>query len=105
MILDRFDGVVFVGDDLIAGIYAAFNIFLRQNLAMGALEQWRMNDKERDSCRCSNQFTKSECTKFFVSSNFDVASHDSEGGYRSPYVCNRKSSIGVERCWKCAQRC
>lgn len=92
MILERFDGVVFVGDELIAQLYASFNILLRQNLAMGAMEQWRMSDKERETCRCGNQFVKQECSRFFVSANDQVAQHDSEGGVRSPYRCNRTSA-------------
>lgn len=94
MILERFDGVVFVGDELIAQLYASFNILLRRNLAMGGMEQWRMSDKERETCRCGNQFVKQECSKFFVTSNEQVALHDSEGGVRSPYVCNRELSLG-----------
>ena len=89
MILERFDGVVFVGDELVAGIYAAFNILMRKNLALGALEQWRMEEGELQECRCRKQYTNPECSKYFVKSSEEVAKHDHEGGPPSPYLCNR----------------
>jgi len=90
MILDRFDGIVFVGDDMVASIYAAFNSLLRRNIKLGALEQWRMLDKELETCACDRQFSNPECTKYWVTSSDEVAKHDSEGGPLSPYACNRK---------------
>lgn len=89
MILDRFDGVVFVGDKIIHDIYAAFNILLRQDLALGGMQQWKMSDKERDSCRCSKQYTNPDCNKYFVTSNDEVGASDPESNYRAPYACNR----------------
>lgn len=89
MILERFDGVVFIGDDLISGVYGAFNMLLRKNLKLGALEQWRMDEKELEDCRCHNQYTNRECQKFFVQESESVAKHDKEGGPSSPYICNR----------------
>lgn len=90
MILDRFDGIVFVGDDMVASIYAAFNALLRRNIKLGALEQWRMLDKELETCACDKQFSNPECTKYLVTSSDEVAKHDSEGGPLSPYACNRE---------------
>jgi len=90
MILDRFDGVVFVGDDLMKHIYAAFNILLRRDLSLGAMQQWKMTDKEREQCRCGAQFNKPECWKYYVTNHDEVQNHDDEGGPRSPYVCNRE---------------
>lgn len=89
MILDRLDGIVFVGDELIASMYAAFNMLMRKNLKYGALEQWRMQDSDLEECGCRKQFTNPECTKFFVKSGEDVVKHDLEGGPPSPYVCHR----------------
>ncbi|KAK5171604.1 hypothetical protein LTR04_001142 [Oleoguttula sp. CCFEE 6159] len=89
MILDRFDGVVFIGDDMLRHIYAAFNILLRENVALGGLEQWKMTDIERDSCRCDHQFVKPECSNFLVSSSEEVTKHGSEGAHRSPFYCQR----------------
>jgi hypothetical protein len=90
MILDRFDGVVFVGDDMVASIYAAFNTLLRRNIRLGSLEQWRMGDKELEMCACDRQFTNPECMKYWTTSSEEVAKHDSEGGPLSPYACNRE---------------
>ncbi|KAI9804803.1 MAG: hypothetical protein M1825_001171 [Sarcosagium campestre] len=89
MILDRFDGLVFVGDGLVRQIYAAFNILLRENVALGALQQWAMSDEERASCRCENQYVKSDCSKFAVESSSDVEKNDANSAHRSPYTCNR----------------
>jgi len=98
MILERFDGVVFVGDDLIAQLYAGFNILLRQNLALGALEQWRMTDKDREHCMCERQFINTDCSKYFTTASEQVAQHDSQGGNRSPYACNRMFSDHLCAC-------
>lgn len=101
MILDRFDGLVFIGDDLVGAVYAAFNMLMRRNIKLGALEQWRMLDKEIDTCTCERQFTDAACTKYWITSSEDVGKHDSEGGPRSPYACNRKSFLFF---WICGIR-
>ncbi|KAI9833414.1 MAG: hypothetical protein M1826_007512 [Phylliscum demangeonii] len=89
MILERFDAVVFLGDDLVRSIYGAFNILVRENVALGALQQWEMNEAERASCRCEKQFLQPECAKFAVTSSAQVATHDAQGGHPSPYACDR----------------
>ncbi|EON67751.1 hypothetical protein W97_07005 [Coniosporium apollinis CBS 100218] len=89
MILDRFDGVVFVGDDMLHHIYAAFNILLREDLALGGLEHWRMSGDELKVCRCDNQFTRAACKGFMVGSSEGVQKHNTDGGRGSPYACNR----------------
>lgn len=93
MIMDRFDGVVFVGDNMVQTIYAAFNMLLRKNIKLGALEQWRMSEKETETCTCSRQFTEPECSKYFASSSEDVSKHDAEAEIRSPYACNRTCTL------------
>lgn len=91
MIMDRFDGFVFVGDELVHNIYAAFNVLLRQDLSLGALQSWKMSEKERDDCRCEHQFTKPECRKFLVTASDEVKQGHEEHGFKEPYVCNRRS--------------
>ncbi|KAI9723857.1 MAG: hypothetical protein M1828_004107 [Chrysothrix sp. TS-e1954] len=92
MIIDRFDGIVFIGDESIGSIYAAFNILLRHDLALGALENWKMTPRERDNCRCNNQFTRSECSEFWVTSSSETAAHEADVNmdYRAPLYCNKK---------------
>lgn len=89
MILDRFDGVVFIGDTLVKQIYAAFNILLRRDLTLGSMQTWRMSDHERDTCRCSNQFTNPECHQFYAMSSEEVSENDAKSSYRAPFACNR----------------
>ena len=96
MILDRFDAVIFIGDDLVRNIYAAFNALLRENVALGGLRQWDMDQTERNACRCENQFIRSECTKFTVMANQDVRENDAKGGHPSPYLCDRKAPCTVD---------
>ena len=91
MILERFDTVVFVGDDMVASVYAAFNMLLRRNLAYGALEQWRMEEKDFNDCQCRQQFTNPECAKFFYTFSHWVVNHDSESSRPSPFACSRES--------------
>lgn len=89
MILDRFDAIVFIGDNLLQHIYAAFNILLRENMAMGSLKQWEMSEDERVNCRCDNQITRPECSKYAVLDSEDVRKNDPGSGHTSPYHCNR----------------
>ncbi|MCJ1362936.1 hypothetical protein MMC16_002042 [Acarospora aff. strigata] len=89
MILDRFDGIVFIGDDVVKHLYSAFNILLRENVAQGGLKRWEMSESERNSCRCDNQFIKPECAKYAVTSSEEVDKNDGSSGHRSPYLCNR----------------
>ena len=89
MILERFDAVVFIGDNMLQHIYAAFNMLLRENMAMGGLKQWEMSEGERDNCRCDNQVTRTECTKRVLLDSEDVRKNDPGSGHTSPYHCNR----------------
>ena len=91
MILDRFDGVVFVGDEMLTAVYAAFNMLLRENLVDGALKQWKVEGDTKDACRCDGQFTNDRCKAQVVMTNEDVRHGESDGGLRNPYVCDRKA--------------
>ncbi|KAI9871920.1 MAG: hypothetical protein M1830_002291 [Pleopsidium flavum] len=93
MILDRFDAIVFIGDDMLQHVYTAFNILLRENIALGGLKQWEMSESERNTCRCDNQFIKSECSKHTITSSEQVDKNDGGSGHRNPYFCNRTPHI------------
>lgn len=97
MILERFDGIVFIGDEILRHIYMAFNILLRKDLALGGMERLRMDEKQRGACRCDYQFTKAECYDFTrLASVVSVQKRDSPGEKANekekagPTVCQRK---------------
>jgi len=46
MILERFDTIVFIGDNTVRNIHSGFNILLRENQMLGAITEWDMNDAE-----------------------------------------------------------
>jgi len=92
MILDRFDAIVFIGDNMLQHVYTAFNILLRENIALGGLKQWEMSESQRSACRCDNQFIKSECSKYTITTSEQVDKNDGGSGHRSPYLCNRRSN-------------
>ena len=98
MILERFDAIVFIGDDMMKHIYAAFNILLRENIGLGGLKQWDMSESERETCKCDNQFTKPECAKYIVVDSEDVRKNDLGSGHPSPYYCNRAKSLQGSCC-------
>ncbi|KAI9820672.1 MAG: hypothetical protein M1827_005041 [Pycnora praestabilis] len=93
MILNRFDAIVFIGDNMLRQIYTAFNILLRENVALGGLKQWEMSETERSACRCENQFVKSECLKFGIARSDDVMKNDRGSGHPSPYYCGRTPHV------------
>ena len=90
MILDRFDSIVFIGDETLRHIYSAFNMLLRENIALGALRQWDMKESERETCRCANQLTRPECLAYSLSDSQAVSLNDAGSGHSSPYYCDRK---------------
>lgn len=92
MILERFNALIFVGDDLARTIYAAINILLREDLVHGGLQQWRMNEADKAICKCDAQFTKAECVEFGVKNMEDVRKNQG-GGKGRPALCNGKHSF------------
>ena len=90
MILERFDAIVFIGDEMIRHIYAGINMLLRENIAMGSLKQWQLKENERAGCRCENQLIKPECSMHAVTHNLAVRDNDAGSTHKSPYHCDRK---------------
>jgi len=93
MILERFGAIIFLGDDMTKHMYAAFNMLLRENIALGGLQQWDMKESERETCRCDNQITRPECAKYTVTDSEDVRKNDVGSGHPNPYFCNRTKSL------------
>ena len=90
MILERFDTIIFIGDDTLKHIYAAFNILFRENLALGGLKQWELTETDRVLCRCDNQFTRRECSTHMLTDSREVADKDASSGHRSSYYSHRQ---------------
>ena len=93
MILERFDAVVFIGDDSFKQIYAAFNMLLRENMAMGSLKQWELDESQRDACRCDNQLTKSECSSHMIMESETVREKEDNVGHKGTFYCDRRPTI------------
>ena len=90
MILERFDSIVFVGDETLQSIYAGFNILLRQDLGLGAMKQWEMADEELKRCKCENQFVQESCAKYLVSASQQVSTNAHNYRQRpAAYTCQR----------------
>lgn len=87
-ILQKFDGIAFIGDESLADAYAGFNILLRENLATGALKDWEMNDMYSEQCRCDSQFTNPSCWLKRISSSEDMFLPGDKSGPRSTYACS-----------------
>jgi len=85
-ILERFDGLVFIGDETLQTIYNALNILLRRDLALGAMDSASMDRATQDDCRCSNQFIKEDCRQHSLLDSEKAGQADRFG---SPYLCNR----------------
>ncbi|KAL9019184.1 MAG: hypothetical protein Q9185_003565 [Variospora sp. 1 TL-2023] len=95
MILDRFDSVVFLGDETLQHVYSAFNMLLRENIALGALRQWDMKESERETCRCANQLTRPECLAYSVTDSQSVRLNDAGSRHNSPYYCDRTPHLFI----------
>ncbi|CAD6568399.1 MAG: hypothetical protein ASARMPREDX12_001397 [Alectoria sarmentosa] len=95
MILERFDAIVFIGDDSLKPIYAAFNMLLRENMAIGSLKQWELNESRRDTCSCDNQLTKPECSSHMIMESQTVREKDDGDGHKSPFYCDRTPHVFI----------
>ncbi|OJK00892.1 hypothetical protein ASPACDRAFT_59709 [Aspergillus aculeatus ATCC 16872] len=91
-ILQRFDGIVFVGDDALADAYAGFNILLRENLATGSLRDWEMDKDLSQKCRCESQFTQAACLPLRITSSDQVDAQSRSPALRAPYSCPSSAS-------------
>lgn len=89
MILERFNTIVFVGDEIAQSIYTAFNILLREDLALGGLQQWIMIDQDRKNCKCDNQFLNVDCFGYAIKNRDEVKKNEIDGDRKgSPYFCD-----------------
>lgn len=93
MILERFDALVFVGDDSLKRIYAALNMLLRENIAVGSLKQWELNESQRDACKCDNQLNKPECLSHMITESETGREKKDGVDHRSPLYCDRRSTV------------
>ena len=99
MILERFDGIVFIGDDMLKHIYAAFNMLLRENVALGGLRQWELAEEEKESCRCDAQVTRAKCGESLLVNSEDVTGYTGEKGQNTiSYRCRRMYGPFVVLC-------
>ncbi|OJJ76365.1 hypothetical protein ASPBRDRAFT_406209 [Aspergillus brasiliensis CBS 101740] len=89
-ILRKFDGIVFVGDDTLADIYAGFNILLREDLATGSLREWEINKGHGHECRCESQFTSASCLPLRITSSDEVYAQEGSSATRRPYTCSSR---------------
>jgi hypothetical protein len=85
MILERFSAIVFVGDEIALSVYAALNVLLFEDLALGSLQQWMMSEQERESCTCNNQFTLENCLRYAIKNSDQVHS-----GNGKSYLCSER---------------
>jgi hypothetical protein len=85
MILERFNAVVFVGDEQAKRIYMGLNILLREDLAFGALRDWELGPEEKEMCHCRGQFEE-ECARSAI-----LGSEEAKGEGRRGYFCKRES--------------
>ncbi len=91
MIMERFNAIVFLGDDIVQTIYAAFNILLREDLVLGSLQHSLMNQQEKYDCKCDNQFLDLGCLQYAIKAQGDTPNNMIRNGKESPYFCKRKS--------------
>lgn len=95
MLLERFNAVVFIGDDIAQSIYSAFNILLREDLALGSLQQWLMTEEERARCKCNNQFIDNDCRGHAIKSIDEVKKNEAGDRKGSPYFCESPFSSSM----------
>ncbi|KAL3474386.1 hypothetical protein BJX99DRAFT_271697 [Aspergillus californicus] len=86
-ILERFDGIAFIGDEPLADAYAGFNILLRKDLEQGSLKDWELSATLNAECQCNSQFTNPTCLSTRITSSGDLSPQDGKKT-QTPYVCS-----------------
>lgn len=89
MILERFDSLVFIGDDTLQTIYSGLNMLLRKDLALGSLTPSSLKREDLTTCRCENQFIKDTCSQHSLTSSEQVPPNDNTNQNHNPYICTR----------------
>ncbi|KAK9475746.1 hypothetical protein V1514DRAFT_339171 [Lipomyces japonicus] len=98
LILDRFDAIVFIGEQrMTSHVYAAFNSILRKNLAWGGLKNWELSEQLRQRCRCESQYINPQCAggaagtgDHYIADSTEILDAKEDGTKTgAPYVCNR----------------
>jgi hypothetical protein len=92
MILERFNTVVFIGDNISQSIYTALNVLLREDLALGGLQQWMLSDQDRVACKCDNQFLNGDCLGYAIQASAEVKKNEAGDRKGSAYFCERGSN-------------
>jgi hypothetical protein len=90
MILERFNAISFIGDEVVQSIYTAFNILLREDLALGGLRSWNMDEQDQEACKCDSQFLNSYCSGFAVKSSEEVKENEAGDWKGSSSYCARE---------------
>ncbi|PQE29655.1 hypothetical protein CJF30_00009247 [Rutstroemia sp. NJR-2017a BBW] len=88
-ILSRFSAIVFLGDELAQTIYAALNVFLREDISHGGLQEWLMTDAERIVCRCDAQYVDDGCLRYTVKNSDEVVKNEASDPKGSGYFCQK----------------
>lgn len=89
-ILERFDAVVFIGDESLETIYGGFNAILRRDLVLGALDLEFADQASQTDCRCDNQYVKQSCRSRFLLDSKKASREDHIG---ATYFCNRAPHV------------
>ncbi|KAM3074320.1 hypothetical protein ACMFMG_002866 [Clarireedia jacksonii] len=89
MILERFSAVIFLGDEIAQTIYAALNVFLREDISHGGLQEWLMTDDERIACKCDAQYLNNDCLGYSVKNFEAVVKNEANDPKGSPYFCQK----------------
>ena len=88
MIFERFEAIVFVGDEHLQAMYAGLNILLRKDYEYGALVPGAVKDEKKEECKCDNQFIRVECSKNMLTSS-EVVLKLPDNLATSRYACER----------------
>jgi hypothetical protein len=90
MILSRFSAVLFLGDEIAQTVYAALNVFLREDISHGGMQEWLMTDEERMACRCDKQYLDDGCLRYTVRNFEDVVKNEANDPKGSSYFCQSR---------------
>jgi hypothetical protein len=86
-ILSRFGAILFLGDELAQTIYAALNVFLREDISHGGLQEWLMTDAERMACRYDAQYLDEGCMRYTMKNSDEVVKNEASDPKGSGYFC------------------
>ncbi|KAI1337093.1 hypothetical protein F5Y15DRAFT_160947 [Xylariaceae sp. FL0016] len=96
-ILGHYSQVILVGDSMMRHVLGAMNIFIREDLGYGVVDDWNFDEEERTNCFCNNQFDVKSCFGQGINCTGDVLINDSNSLVCPKIIPGWQTDVRIEQ--------